>query len=232
MSQMEQFFGVIVMWTCSDMKILQSCFLFLGESEDSLADFLHSEYCEIMTFAKGDTVFGEEKSRERLGLLLSGRATALCADGAKSALKTFTKGELFGAASVFCENSSLPFSKIKAAAACRVLFITREGVERLIYSEPTRAVEYIRFLCGRVEFLNRRISTFTSKEATERLAKHILQNAEDDLCENVNFTALAKTLDISRASLYRARNELENSGAIRIDGKNIVIVHRDALKNI
>ncbi len=220
------------MSTCSDIKILQGCFLFGGESDTSLDHFLHSEYCEVMSFAKGETVFGEEKSHDCLGLLLSGRATALCADGTKSALKTFTVGELFGAASIFCESSSLPFSKIKAATACRVLFITREGVEKLIHSDPSRAVEYIRFLCGRVEFLNRRISTFTSKEATERLAKYILQNAEDDLCKNINFTALAKTLDISRASLYRARADLENSGAIRIDGKNIVVAQRNALKDI
>lgn len=220
------------MSACSDIKILQSCFLFRGESEANLTQFLSSEYCENMSFAKGDTVFGEDESRDCLGLLLSGRATAICADGTRSALKSFTAGELFGAASVFCESSSLPFSKIKAASACRVLFITREGVERLIYSDPARAVEYIRFLCGRVEFLNRRISTFTSKEATERLAKHILENAEDGLCKNINFSALAKTLDISRASLYRARSDLINSGAIRIDGKNIIIVERNALKNI
>lgn len=216
----------------SDIKILHNCFLFRGESEDSVSDFLRSEFCETVSFAKGETVFGEEKSKDRLGLLLSGRATALCADGARSALKTFTAGELFGAASVFCESSALPFSKITAAAACRVLFISREGVERLIYSDPARAVEYIRFLCGRVEFLNRRISTFTSKEATERLAKHILENAKDGICKSINFTALAKALDISRASLYRARGDLVNSGAIRIDGKNIIIAQKNALKDI
>ena len=38
---------------------------------------------------------------------------------------------------------------------------------------------------------------------------YILDTADENLvCKNINFSALAKTLDISRASLYRAKNEL------------------------
>lgn len=216
----------------SDKAILKECFLFKNESDDSLTEFINSEYCEIASFAKGELFFKSEISSNRLGILLSGRATALCADGSTSSLKTFSAGDVFGAASVFCEDDALSFSKIKASAACRVLFISREGVERLICSEPARALQYIRFLCDRVEFLNRRISTFTSSQTAKRFAKYILDNADNGICKNVNFTSLAKNLDISRASLYRARCDLINSGAIRIDGKNISVLDRNALKNI
>lgn len=221
------------MLTCSDKLIMKNCFLFSGESDDSLQDFCSSKLCELATFSKGDTLFGEAKSDKNLGLLLDGRATALCSDDGKSSLKSFSAGELFGAASVFCDLKKRPFSKITARSACKVLYISREGVEKLIYEKPERAVEYIRFLSGRVEFLNRRISTFTSKEATERVARFVLDNADTDgVCRAVNSSALAKSLDISRASLYRARSELVNSGVVTIDGRNITVIDRDALENI
>ena len=48
----------------------------------------------------------------------------------------------------------------------------------------------------------------------------------------MNFSALAKNLDIGRASLYRVKNELVKLKAIAVENKDIIITNRDALKNI
>jgi len=218
-----------------DIKILKNCFLFENAdmstepSYKALSDFLDSDDCLVAEFLKGDVIFGTDSTADKLGILLSGKATALCSNDGKGSLKVFCEGELFGAASVFCEADSSSFVKIKAATACRVLYITREGVEKLIYSQPVIAVKYIRFLCDRVEFLNRRISTFTSNQAINRLCKYILGNAKNGVCSDVNFAALARTLDISRASLYRARKELEISGAVLIGSKSITVLDENLL---
>ena len=186
-----------------------------------------------MFFFKGENILLGGKEDKRLGLLLSGKASALCAGGGQGSLKTFSAGEIFGAAEVFSKANDQPFSKMKAVTNCRVLFVTRKGVERLIFERPERALEYIAFLSDRVAFLNRRISTFTAREAVSRVAKFLLENAEKgSVCRNINFSALAKTLDISRASLYRAKSELIKIKAIATDKKDIIILDRQALKNI
>ena len=214
-----------------DANILKGCFLFDNNecNSKSLSDFLASDYCHVKEFSKGDIIFGADSSTDKLGILLFGKATALCSNDDKSSLKVFCEGELFGAASVFCEGSNSSFAKIKAVTTCRVFFITREGVERLICSQPAVAVKYIRFLCERVEFLNRRISTFTSNQAINRLCKYILDNSKQGVLADVNFAALARTLDISRASLYRARKELEISGAVLIGSKSITVLDENLL---
>ena len=216
-----------------ELALVRSCFLFTDVTEAQLNDFFKDTSFCIQSFSKGETVFTAGKEEKKLGLLLSGKARALCAESEKGSIKTFFAGDLFGAAGVFCKNGNEPFSKIKAVSSCRILFVTRRGVEKLLLLKPERALDYICFLSERVAFLNRRISTFTGGEAVARVARYLLDTADENLvCKNINFSALAKSLDISRASLYRAKTELTEIKAISADKKNLIILDPDALKNI
>ncbi len=221
------------MLTPEELRVIKTCFLFAKCKDEELNSFLESGDCSVCSFSKGESISNDKKGEKRLGILLSGRASALCTDGSKSSLKTFTTGELFGAAGVFSNAGGEPFSKMKAINNCRVFFVTKSGVEKLIYMNPERALEYIGFLSDRVAFLNRRISTFTAKEVVSRVAKYLTENADEkSVCRNINFSALAKSLDISRASLYRAKSELIELKAIAVDKKDVIILDREALKNI
>ena len=216
-----------------EIKIVRSCFLFSGISDSEFREFLSDGDCFIGSFSKGETVFTAGESDKKLGILLSGKAKAICADKGSGSLKAFTSGDLFGAAGVFCKTGNEPFSKIMATGGCKIFFVPRKGVEKLILKNPKCALEYITFLSERVAFLNRRISTFTGGEAVSRVAKYLLSTANENLiCKNINFSAMAGSLDISRASLYRAKNELLEIKAISADNKDIIILDPDALKNI
>ena len=220
------------MLNLSDLKILKSCFLFENlESNElfKLNDFLKKENCKVVQFQKDDSIFNDE-SNYQLGILLSGKVTAVCSEENKSALKTFLQGEVFGAAGIFCSNAKMSLPKLKADTNCRILLLGRGCVEELIKASPDIAVKYIEFLSNRVEFLNNRISTFTSSQAVKRLAKFILEKSDTNL-DDLNFAALARSLDISRASLSRAKNELEESGSVLFDSKKITILDMDVLKS-
>ncbi len=221
------------MLNAEELELIRSCFLFSEISDAELKAFLAEGECSTCSFSKGETVFTAGEDDKKLGILLSGKARAICADKSKGSLRTFFAGNLFGAAGVFCKTGNEPFSKINALGSCKIFFVTRKGVENLIVRNPKCALDYITFLSERVAFLNRRISTFTGGEAVARVAKHLLDTAGEDLiCRNINFSALAKSLDISRASLYRAKNELTEIKAISADNKDIIILDPDALKNI
>ncbi len=227
----ETLFGGGRVFSEADKLILSEIFLFKGMNEEDILEFAASNHTSLHTFKKGEILAPNED--KRLGILLSGKAVALPFEEGNGAIKTFLSGELFGAASCFCEECSSPLSNIVAKTACRVLFISREAVEELFRQNPESALEYIRFLSGRVEFLNRRISTFTSKETLIRVTRYLLKTADEKgVSKNINFSALAKSLGISRASLYRAKAELVNSGAVSVDGKSITLLDPDALKNI
>lgn len=216
------------MLNLEELKLIKSCFLFSGITDEELNCFLESEKFFVCSFLKGEIISSDVQG---VGILLSGKASALYSD--KGFLKTFCKGEIFGAASVFSKSDSEPFSKMKAINNCRVFFVTKSGIERLICLDSKIALKYIAFLSDRVAFLNRRISTFTAKEAISRVAKYLLDNCDrNSVCKNINFSALAKNLDIGRASLYRVKNELIELKAIVVYKKDIIILDRDALKNI
>ena len=221
------------MLTLSDFKILRGCFLFedIGNNElFKLNEFLTAENCSVVKFQKDEYIF-DENSSYQLGILLDGKATAVCSEGDKSALKNFSEGEDFGAAGVFCKDCKNSFSKVKAVSSCRVLFIGRDCIVKLLKCNPERAIKYIEFLSNRIEFLNNRIATFTSNQAVRRLAKYILDNADSLADEEISFAALARSLDISRASFYRARGELEEAGAAVLDSKTITILDKDTLRS-
>lgn len=213
------------MLSLCEAEIIGKSFIFNSMSPNEIIEFCNSGVCERKSFSKGETIYGTDKTKSKLGIILKGRATAICDSDKNTSLKTFSSPDIFGAASVFCKESAEPFSRINAAGKCEVLFITREGIESLLSQNFDRAVSYICFLSDRVAFLNRRISTFTGGEAVERLAEYIFKNADEKgVCENVNFSRLAGALDISRASLYRARNTLCEQGIITVCKRNIKIV--------
>lgn len=210
----------------NEEKLLRENFLFSGLEENRL-----HELCTFSSFSKGEQIFGGKKTAGKLGLLLSGRAVAVCAQG--TSLNSFSAGDMFGAASVFCDPDKEPFSCITAASDCRVIFITAEAVRDILRHDPEKAIRYISFLSDRVSFLNRRIATFTGGEAVSRLAKHLVDSADSEqVCKGINFSSLAKSLGISRASLYRAKAALEGSQIITLSGHDIKINDLSALKNI
>ena len=216
------------MLNLEELKLIKACFLFSGISEQELNCFLESEDCFVYSFLKGEIILSDIQG---VGIVLSGKASANYSDN--GFLRTFCAGEIFGAASAFSNADSEPFSKMKAINNCRVFFVTKSGIEKLICLNPKIAIKYITFLSDRVAFLNRRISTFTAKEAISRVAKYLLDNCDGNfVCKNINFSALAKNLDIGRASLYRVKNQLIELKAIAVDKKDIIVIDRDALINI
>ena len=219
------------MLNAEEMKIIKASFLFSQITDAEFNNFLNGGECHIRDFSKGENIFIGGNGEKSLGVLLLGKATALCSD--KGSLKVFSSGDAFGVADVFNNTSGAPYSIMKATSNCRVFFVTKNGVEKLIRANPETAIKYISFLSDRVAFLNRRISTFTSKEAISRMAKYLLDNCDENfICKNINFSALAKNLDIGRASLYRVKNELIKLKAISAENKDIIITDRNALKNI
>ena len=218
------------MLTPSEYKMLKTCFIFSEMKTDDMNAFLASKECKILEFSKGEVIFGKNEVNNGLGILLKGKAMAACSTEKDSSIKVFSSGEVFGAASVFCEKKNHSFALVKANTACRVLFIEKEGLKKLLCKSPETALKYIGFLSERVEFLNRRISTFTEGQATVRLCKYILEN--ENTLGNINFAALARTLDISRASLYRARGELEKTNSVEFGTKSIKVINKTKLKKV
>ena len=82
-------------------------------------------------------------------------------------------------------------------------------------------------------YLNKKISTFTAGNADCKLALYLIENNENGkLNSTLSMSALASTLGVGRASLYRAFDKLENANLIKKDGMDIFIIDSDGLLSL
>ncbi len=183
---------------------------------------------EIKSVSAGDAVTASEIS---LGVLLSGKAAIYGRDSGKRVLlNRIEKGDIFDAATVFFSEKGM-VSSVVAKTKCRVLFIERSVLEKIIESDARVAHDYIIFLSDKICFLNRKIIAFTAKNADASLASFLLNNVNETDVLSVNMSRLAATLDIGRTTLYRAVDALRAADAIAYDGRELRILDRKKLES-
>ena len=95
---------------------------------------------------------------------------------------------------------------------------------RLISIEPDVSMNVIKFLAGRVSFLNKKIATLSNTSAEEKLSVFLLEQYREHGAEfSINCKKVSEALSLGRASLYRALKQLEDEGTIKYDTKKIYI---------
>ena len=111
-----------------------------------------------------------------------------------------------------------------------------EELLKALFQKDFRLTEaYLSYLTERILFLNRRIDAFTAGSAAQRLAAYLLTQSVPleggglGLCWSSG-NRLAQALNVGRASLYRAIDQLEESGLIQKEQKTLRILDAERLK--
>lgn len=209
--------------------------LFRGSPPGVLTRILAVSDCTAAEYEKNEVVYDKTNFSRSLGIVLEGRlrVTKENADKRPIVMSTLQRGAMFGAAALF--NSEPEYAtKITAIEHSRVLFLPQRLIKRMIEREPEIAENYIRYLSERILFLNRKIYFLTAGTAEQRLAGFLLDNlAVGEFSEMpMPMHRLADALNMSRASLYRAFDELTASGAVSKQGKLVCINNAELLKNL
>lgn len=209
-----------------EKKILLSSALFRNTNSGAMLSELN--FCKVHKFKKGAYIFSRAENPRALGVIISG--TAQVEKGTPDHLIVMSRliqGDVFGAVSLYT-SSDRYVTGIRAITPVTALLLPKRIMDKLIRTYPEIAVNYLTYLSERIYFLNSRIDSFTGGSAVQRLAGYFLMSEADT--SGVPAAHLASTLDIGRASLYRAFEELERAGAIERDGKLITILSREKLQ--
>lgn len=144
-------------------------------------------------------------------------------------LRTLSSGDVFGVAAVFADQPEI--SVIKTETEVTLLQIPKETILQLVQNDPAFLNAYLSFLSNRIAFLNNKISCVTAGSAEQKLAEWLCGFSETESIKlPVSVSDLAKLLDIGRASLYRAFDDLVERGCIEKNGNMIRILDRELLK--
>ena len=192
------------------MYDLSCIFLFDGLKDEQKQE-ITKHFMPVEQFCKGDVIYNSNHYEKALGVVLDGTATARSGDVIK---RTFSSGDIFGAAAVFGENNEY-VSEIVATGNCTVQLIPESILIKLFEKYPQTSLNYIKFLTEKVRFLNNKISQFSARGVTQKLYAYLVQAADESGAVTVpSMTEITRQTGIGRTSLYRCLDELTNSGQI------------------
>ncbi len=165
-------------------------------------------------------------------------AIGIVADGALSIIRSGEHrrvihkragyAEIFGVSSLFGGEGGFPTTVI-AEETSTLLLLDEEGVSRMLMAVPPVAKNYITLLTEKIRFLNQRLDTLAGRSAEERVASFLLSRGGGETSLGITKSALASTLGLGRASLYRILDEMEQAGVIRTGRASIEVLDTLAL---
>ena len=181
-------------------------------------------------FAPGEAITHGDGVRW-MALVLRGGAKVYSADaGRQVLLRPIGTGDLVGVAQLFSATSPA-MSRMIADRETEMLVLEAPAVRRLLDASSRFRDNCLAFLADRVAFLNRKIATVTAGSAERRLALSLdsMAGEREEFTLATSLQTLADALDISRASLYRALETLEQDGFLMHTGKRFRLHNRAAM---
>lgn len=215
--------------TADFLKKLSKYPLFENVNSGAVKLALSADDCEIKTFNSGEIMFSAEVNKGSLAIVLRGKGEVFSADPSKDVLlHTVSVGDIFGYSKLFERGNSLS-TRVVSKGGARVLYISEAALCQLLENDKTAMYNYIRIISDRIRFLNEKIMYFTAGSTERRLALYLTSLGKKTIRMNISMTDLANTLDVGRASLYRAFDKLSDDGYIIRSEKIILIMDREEL---
>lgn len=176
---------------------------------------------EPACYERGATIYNSDKFQRAVGFIFSGSVAVHAAGSGSHALmmNRLRAGDMFGVAALFDEENSY-VTHLIAEEDTRIAFLSQEAMSVLLAAIPHLAENYIRFLSGRIRFLNRKLAIVTTGHAENRLYQYLSAHQSEDGIAQLppSMVELAHTLNIGRSSLYRALDALLEAGVLLREG--------------
>lgn len=210
-------------------EVLKQIPIMQGADRDCILEAAKINKPYFCDYSKNEVMIAPGELTNKLCILCQGQASAYSAYNTHSImLRNFAPYEIFGISNMFTD---LPFaSRVVAKSPCRVLILDQSFLSYLIDHDASVRYRYIAFLAQKTLFLNQKISCLTAGSAEQRLVYWLDAHAVDDIVTiEVPMKTLSTMLDMGRASLYRAFDQLEDDGFIKRDGKTVYLLNRERM---
>ena len=216
-------------------KVLGSSFLFKGVDSICVDKCLRAINTEEVIYKKNETVYSPADFDKKIGFIAKGEATVgrIKANGDIIPLNFLTSGSAFGVLAAFTGRDEFP-TVITAKKDLTVVYVNRYDLEEMMKISHQLSINLIEFLASRIEFLCDKISSFSSDNVEQKLARYLYHLYSEFQSADLKFNKkhAAESLNTGRTSLYRSLEKLEQSGVIKINDKTIIITNLKELERI
>ena len=189
------------------------------------------------SYMKGENIFTEAEPASGFYVVTAGRVKIfkISSEGREQILHIFGPGEVFGEVPVFA-GKIFPASA-EAMEKSSALFFPRAGLFKLIEKNPSIAMNMLALLSMRLRNFTAMIDDLSLKEVPGRLARHLLYLSEEtsgthELILSTTKGQLASLLGTIPETLSRILTKMTEQEIIESDGKKIVILDQNAVKEL
>ena len=215
-------------------EILVESFLFRGLDIKTITHIIKEIPPQQKTYKRNDLIYPSPNDKEAVGFVIQGKCEIRKprSDSGKTVINILSPGDSFGILSVFSDEE-FP-TEIYASVNCSILFFSKVQIISFVNNYSQISTNIITFLADRVNFLNRKIATFSAKSVESKLAAFILDECERQSSDTITFNAkkTSEEIGVGRASVYRALASLQDSGLIIFTNKQIIITNKTDLGRI
>ena len=184
----------------------------------------------LCRFHRGNELTDEHDGILSAGLIVSGRADvySISPDGGETILSTLSVGDCFGISNLFGQEL---VTRIICPISCEVAFISKEAVREKLFSDSAFAERYMRLLNNKITFLTTRVAILTAQSSRAKLAHYLISRCDSQNLVQLSCSKeqLAKSLDMSRAALFREFALLTKEGVIESEKDTVKILKADEL---
>ncbi|MFN8466238.1 MAG: Crp/Fnr family transcriptional regulator [Caldilineaceae bacterium] len=185
------------------------------------------------TYAPGAVVFLEGDSAPALYYLDSGwvKVVKMSEDGREQILYFMGPGDIFGGVGVFVRRPA-PATAI-ALEAAEIWVLPGDAIRDMLTSNPEMALALLEYLASRIAQLTDMVAALSLQTVTQRLARVLLEQADDDLIYRRRWATqaeMAAHLGTVPEVLNRALRSLVDEQLIEFSRHKIRILDRAGLQ--
>src|SRR5574337_1814386 len=129
---------------------------------------------------KGHVLFTEGEPAQAMYVVRSGKVKIfkLSPDGREQVLRIAEAGDCFNEVPIFDDEPNP--ANAQAVESAALWGIRRDGMRRLVEEHPAIAIGFLKAFAGKLRYFTRKVEDLSFRSVTSRVAKHLLEMAEDD----------------------------------------------------
>ena len=190
--------------------------------------------CETRVFSDLESLSEYADAQESVGIMVTGLADVWCqaTDGTKTLLNTIRKGDCFGIA--YLAGKSAMQTSVIARGQCEAAFIKKDRFMDMLSSNTAMTRRYLSMCNRKIQFLLGRIMLLTAQTSRTKLISYLLLNQDEQGFVALNGTKedLSNRLSVSRATVYRELNYLQNQQLISLEKRGVSLLKPEALRTL
>ena len=183
---------------------------------------------------KGQTILHEEDKSEYMYLIVSGAVKVYkrSINGKEQILNIASTGESLNDVSTFDGGDSA--MDMLAMTPVHLLALKKADIKALFAKFPRIALNVAGALATKVRRDSSLVEVLSFDQVISRLARLIIKqnDSEESLLPLFTQQDLAAMVGTSRVVVNRSLKAMEDAGAIRMEGRRILVIDKDALKNL